>query len=108
MDKFHALLVWSCSLRLSNAILSTLRFVLTRTLPFILHYCRAKEAEFKKTIDDMGMQLTKFKIEANKREMDIVAAAQAREEKLRREMDDLRAMLQSQNDPQSYQPKPAP
>ena len=66
-----------------------------------LSCCRTKEAEFKKAIGDMGMQLTQAKIEANLREMNILAAAQAREEQLRREMDDLRAMLQSQKDSQA-------
>jgi hypothetical protein len=54
----------------------------------------------------MGRQLTKAKIDANLREMDLLAAAQAREEQLRREMDDLRALLQGEKVSQSTNPDP--
>lgn len=62
---------------------------------------RAKEAEFKDAIGDMGRQLTKAKIDANLREMNLLAAAQEREEQLRKELDDLRALLQSEKGSQA-------
>ena len=63
--------------------------------------CRAKEAEFKNAIADMGRQLTKAKIDANLREMNLLAAAKAREEQLRLEINNLRDMVQKQKDSQA-------
>ncbi|KAI2496197.1 hypothetical protein MHU86_18292 [Fragilaria crotonensis] len=62
---------------------------------------KAKEMEFKDAIGDMGRQLTKAKIDANLREMNLLAAAQEREEQLRKELDDLRALLQSEKGSQA-------
>lgn len=91
----------SHAIKLMSGIATATAFGLQASNSYAFPYCRAKEMEFKDAIGDMGRQLTKAKIDANLREMNLLAAAQEREEQLRKELDDLRALLQSEKSSQA-------
>jgi hypothetical protein len=81
-------------------------------LQLLLFLISAKEKQLKEAINDIGIDMTQAKIQANRRELDFVvtlqnkeksllAEAQARESELQKEIDGLKGLLQGQKEAQA-------